>query len=330
MRLRWRGLELPSRVVCDKETLTDRYGKFLVEPFERGYGTTIGNSLRRILLSSLEGAAVTSVKIDGVPHEFTTVPGVLEDVSEIVLNVKNLVFKLNSDAPKTLRVQARKKGEVTSGMVVADETVEIVDPNQHIATISEDTNFAMEMVAKKGRGYVPAEENQEGEQVLGVLPVDSVFSPVRRVKVHTENTRVGKRTDYDRLVLEIWTDGTITPEMALVEAAKILRKHLNPFVQYFELGRELLETAEREKREQMERAAVEELKQKLSRPVAELELSVRASNCLQAEGVHTLADLVVHQEPEMLKIRNFGRVSLKEVKAKLEEMGLSFGMKLPE
>ncbi len=328
MRIRWRGLELPSRVVCDRETLTESYGKFVIEPFERGFGTTIGNSLRRVLLSALEGAAITSVKFEGVQHEFSTIPGVVEDITEIILNLKKVVLKMASDVPKTLKIDVRKKGEVTGGDIQADESVEVVNKEHHIATLSKRTKFAVEMAAKKGRGYVMAEEDREGEQVIGVIPVDSIFSPVLRVRYSTENTRVGRMTDYDRLIMEIWTDGSVSPEMVLVEAAKMLRKHITPFVQYFEMGEEVEVGGETEEEELKKQAEAEALRDKLNKSVAELELSVRASNCLQSDGIVTLHDLVTRGESDMLKIRNFGRTSLKEVKEKLGALGLSFGMEL--
>jgi DNA-directed RNA polymerase subunit alpha len=330
MRIRWRGLELPTRVVCEKETLTESYGKFVIEPFERGFGTTVGNSLRRVLLSSLEGAAPTSVKIEGVQHEFSTIPGVVEDVSEIILNVKRIVLTMGSDHVKTFKIEAHKKGEVKAGAIETDSTAEVVNKGHHIATLSEKADFVMELTVRKGRGYVTAEENQEGEQVIGVIPVDSLFSPVLRVLYSIENTRVGRLTDYDRLIMEIWTDGSISPEMALVEATKILRKHLTPFVQYFETGREIEASEQDEEEELRKRAEVEELRDKLDRSVAELDLSVRASNCLQAGGIVSLRDLVSRTEGDMLKLRNFGKTSLKEVKDKLAELGVSLGQTAEE
>lgn len=330
MRIRWRGLELPTRVVCEKETLTESYGKFVIEPFERGFGTTVGNSLRRVLLSSLEGAAPTSVKIEGVQHEFSTIPGVVEDVSEIILNVKRIVLTMDSDHVKTFKIEAHKKGEVKAGAIETDSTAEVINKAHHIATLSEKADFVMELTVRKGRGYVTAEENEEGEQVIGVIPVDSIFSPVLRVLYSIENTRVGRLTDYDRLIMEIWTDGSISPEMALVEATKILRKHLTPFVQYFETGREIEASEQDEEEELRKRAEVEELRDKLDRSVAELDLSVRASNCLQAGGIVSLRDLVSRTEGDMLKLRNFGKTSLKEVKDKLAELGVSLGQTAEE
>ena len=238
MRIRWRGLELPCRVVRDEQVSTDTYGKFTAEPFERGFGTTVGNSLRRILLSSLEGAAVTHIKLKGADHEFCSLPGVMEDVTDIILNIKSLIVKLDADEPKEMKLSANKAGAVTAGMIEADPSITVVNKDLVIATLTEDVEFEMTLTVDKGRGYVTASENiaDVEEQEIGLIAVDSIFSPVTRVRYATEDARVGQKTDYDRLILEIWTNGTITPEMALVEASKILRKHLNPFVQYFELG----------------------------------------------------------------------------------------------
>src|SRR6266478_7669428 len=239
MRVRWRGLELPSRVHSDRNTLTDTYGKFFAEPFERGFGMTLGNSLRRILLSSLEGSAVTRVKIQGVQHEITTIPGVVEDVTDIVLNVKSLVVKNASEQPRTIRIDRHERGVVTAANIIADEAVQILNPEHILATLTDDVPFVMEMTVENGRGYRTADENVDKEREIGIIPVDSSFSPVVRVKYDIEETRVGQRTNYDRLIMEIWTNGTITPQMALVEGAKILRKHLNPFIQYAEPGPEM-------------------------------------------------------------------------------------------
>ncbi|MBM4043527.1 MAG: DNA-directed RNA polymerase subunit alpha [Planctomycetes bacterium] len=324
MRIRWRGFELPTRVACETETLTDKYGKFIAEPFERGYGTTVGNSLRRVLLSSLEGSAVSSVKFGGVLHEFSTVPGVVEDVTDIVLNIKGIVVKLYTDEPKRIRIEASKKGPVKAGDIITDANVEIMNKDHHIATLSEDAKFTVEMDVRKGRGYVTAEENSPEEQIVGLIPVDSIFSPVQRVRYKIEETRVGQRTNYDKLILEVWTNGTLAPEMALVEASKILRKHLNPFVQYFELGREL-QVAEKS----VEMRAIEDsgLKRKLDTALAELDLSVRAANCLEAANLKTIRDLVQLSEAELLEIKNLGKTTLKELKKKLAELDLTLGVK---
>ncbi len=329
MRIRWRGFELPTRVTVDQKTLSHTYGKFVVEPFERGYGVTIGNSLRRVLLSSLEGSAVSSIKIKGVKHEFSTVPGVIEDVTEVVLNVKSLVVKLLGDQPKRIRVEAHEKGEVKAKDIITEGAAEIMDPEQHIATLSEDVDFIMEMEVRKGRGYVTAEENEPEEPEIGIIAIDSIFSPVRKVLYYTEDTRVGRRTNYDRLIMEIWTNGVVTPEMALVEAAKILRKHLTPFIQYFELGRELLPA---EKKPALTGIDIPieshgELEAKFGRLVSELDLSVRASNCLEAANVKTIDDLISMTEDELLQVRNFGKTTLNEVKKKLAQWGLTLGMK---
>lgn len=328
MRIRWRGFELPTRITVDQQSLTSTYGKFIAEPFERGYGITIGNSLRRVLLSSLEGSAVTSVKIKGVKHEFSTIPGVVEDVTDIILNIKSLIVRLQEDHPRKIRIDAHKKGEVRAKDIITDGAVEIINPDLYIATLSESTDFVVEMEVKKGRGYVTAEENAPEEAEIGFISVDSVFSPVRKVRYYTEDTRVGRRTNYDRLVMEIWTNGVVTPEMTLVEAAKILRKHLTPFVQYFELGRELPHVETKPALEMVEfgRELPDELQAKLDKPVAELDLSVRASNCLEAANIRNLRELVSHTEEEVLDIRNFGKTTLKEVKKKLALLGLSLGM----
>src|ERR1700674_4750334 len=239
MRIRWRGLELPNRVVCDRGTLTDTYGRFSAEPFERGFGVTVGNSLRRILLSSLEGSAVTQVKIQGVQHEISTIPGVVEDVTDIILNVKSLVVKNASEMPRTIRIDRHERGVVKGSDIITDEHVQIINPEHIIATLTDDVPFVVEMTVENGRGYRTADENAGKEREIGVIPVDSSFSPVVRVKYEIEETRVGQRTNYDKLVMDIWTNGTISPHMALVEGAKILRKHLNPFIQYAEPGPEI-------------------------------------------------------------------------------------------
>ncbi len=326
MRIRWRNFELPGKVDVDKEILSPTYGKFTIEPFEKGYGTTVGNSIRRVLLSSLEGTAVTSVRMQGVQHEFSTIPGVLEDVTDIILNIKKLLLKIDVNHPVSLRIEEAEPGEVTAGHVQPHANVEVVNPQMHIATIVEPTQFVIDLEARRGRGYITAAENERDGQELGTIPVDSIFSPVLRVRHRTEDTRVGQMVNYDRLVLEIWTDGTVEPEMALVEAAKILRKHLNPFVHYFDLGPELQQASKREDEEEKRARHLEELHTKLARPISELDLSVRASNCLEVEGMKTLADLVKMSEPQMLEIRNLGKTSLKEIKKKLADIGFSLGM----
>ncbi len=328
MRIRWRGLELPNRVVCDRATLTDTYGKFSIEPFERGLGVTIGNSLRRVLLSSLEGSAVTSVKIQNVQHEISSIPGVVEDVTDIILNIKSLVVKNASEQPRTIRIDRHEKGVVKGADIITDEAVSIINPEHIIATLTADVPFVVEMTVGNGRGYLMADENVGIEREIGVIPVDSSFSPVVRVKYDIEDTRVGQRTNYDRLNIEIWTNGTISPQLALVEGAKILRKHLNPFVQYSEPGPELA-VDERAPAAPAGEVIDHELERKLNMSLAELELSVRATNCLESEGITSVRDLVIRTDEELLEVRNFGETTLKEVKSKLAERDLHLGMKLP-
>ena len=326
MRIRWKEFELPNRVSIEKETHTDTYGKFIAEPFERGFGITVGNGLRRILLSSIEGSAVTSVKIEGVEHEFSTIPGVVEDAIDIILNIKNLVVKLHSDKPRKIRIETKKKGEITAGDIITDDGVDVINEDLHIATISENINFNAEMDVKNGRGYKTAEENgvDSGKEV-GVIPIDAIFSPVRKVKIRVEETRVGRRTNYDRLIIEIWTSGVVSPEMALTEASKVFRKHLNPFVHYFELGRELPQAGEKQIEEvEEEEASADEVNKKLAMPVSELDLSVRASNCLEYANIKTLSELVIREEDELLELKNFGKTTLVEIKKKLNQLGLSF------
>ncbi len=331
MRIRWRGLELPSRVVRDESVSTDTYAKFTAEPFERGFGTTVGNSLRRILLSSLEGAAVTHMRLRGADHEFSSLPGVMEDVTDIILNVKALVVKLDSDQPKEMKLVSHKAGAVTAGMIEADPAITIVNKDLVIATLTDDVPFDMTLSVDKGRGYVTAAENisDQEEQEIGLIAVDSIYSPVTRVRYATEDARVGQKTDYDRLILEIWTNGTITPEMALVEASKILRKHLNPFVQYFELGSDVANDDAIAALRDASRAVIDpELQQKLNMTIQELDLSVRANNCLESAKIATVRDLVKKTDTDLLKVRSFGKTSLREVKRKLADMGLSLGMDL--
>lgn len=329
MRVRWRGLELPSRVIADRSTLTDTYGKFFVEPFERGFGMTVGNSLRRILLSSLEGSAIINVKIQGVQHEISTIPGVVEDVTDIILNIKSMVVKNLSDQPKTIRIEKHGAGEVRAADVLHDETIQIFNPEHHIATLTSDVPFSIEMTVETGRGYRTAEENAGKDREVGVIPVDSSFSPVVRVKYDIEDTRVGQKTNYDKLIIEVWTNGTVDPQMALVEAAKILRKHLNPFVQYSEPGPEVPLDDPIVIGAAVPSGADPALERMLNMSLAELELSVRATNCLESEGIATVRDLLMRSEDELLEVRNFGETTLKEVRGKLEERGLKLGMKIP-
>jgi DNA-directed RNA polymerase subunit alpha len=330
MRVTWRGLELPTRVERDTTASSDKYSRFFIEPFERGFGTTIGNGLRRVLLSSLEGSAVTSIKIADVDHEFTSIKGVMEDVTDIILNVKGLVLRLNSEEPKTMKVSAKKAGVITAADIVADPAIEVVNKDAVLATLTKDVKFEMEMMVENGRGYLPASERiaaaDRFDQEVGKILLDAVYSPVTRVRYTTEDTRVGQRTNYDRLVLEIWTNGTIAPEMALVEAAKILRKHINPFVQYSEAGEQTVADQITEEEVPELETIDDELIQKLNMPVAELELSVRASNCLESVKMETVGQLVKMTEADLLKIRSFGKTSLREIRRKLADMGLSLGM----
>ena len=321
MRIRWRGLELPARVARDEAVSTDVYGRFVIDPFEQGFGTTIGNSLRRVLLSSLEGSAVTSIKIAGVSHEFTSIEGVFEDVTDIVLNVKALAIRLEGDEEKTLTVRRDTAGPVRASDIVCDSSVIIVNPDHTLATLTADVPFEMEMAVGNGRGYRPAPENRASDQELGVIPVDSVFSPVIRVRYRTEDMRVGQRTNYDRLIMEIWTDGSVRPEDALVEASLILRKHLNPLIMQNDLGDDTVE----ETMTVVEPAPTEDnmRSELLDKPVAVLNLSVRASNCLEAAGIATVGQLVDKTEAELLRYRSFGKTSLNEVQAKLRDVGLS-------
>src|SRR5438874_1927030 len=328
MRIRWRGLELPNRVVSDRTGLTDTFGKFTAESFERGFGVTVGNSLRRILLSSLEGSAVTQVKIQGVQHEISTIPGVVEDVTDIILNIKSLVVKNSSDQQRIIRIDRNERGVVTAANIITDDAVQIINPEHIIATLTDDVPFVLEMTVENGRGYRTADENAGKEREIGVIPVDSSFSPVVRVKYEIEDTRVGQRTNYDKLLLEIWTNGTITPQLAVVEGAKILRKHLNPFIQYAEPGPEM-PVEERAEATATGDQVDHELERKLNMSLAELELSVRATNCLESEGITTVRDLVIRNDEELLEVRNFGETTLREVKQKLTERGLTLGMKLP-
>src|SRR5438270_1504283 len=298
MRIKWRNLELPSRVAPERG-LTDTYGKFVAETFEGGFGITVGNSLRGVLLSSLEGSGVTRVKIQGVQHEVSTIPGVVEDVTDIVLNVKALVVKNNSDSPKTLRIDRHQKGVVKAADIQHDADVQIINPEHVLATLTDDVPFVVEMTVENGRGYRSSDDNAGREREIGVIPVDTSFSPVVRVKYEIEETRVGQRTNYDKLIMEIWTNGTLGPHMALVEGAKILRKHLNPFIQYAEPGPEMSLESPLEAPAPGE-PIDHELERKLNMSLAELELSVRATNCLESEGTTTVRDLVTRNDDELL------------------------------
>ncbi|HBG78866.1 MAG TPA: DNA-directed RNA polymerase subunit alpha [Phycisphaerales bacterium] len=333
MRMTWRGLELPTRVDLDKQVSTGKYGLFRVEPFEHGFGTTIGNSLRRVLLSSLEGAAVTNIKVAGADHEFTSLPGVKEDITEIVLNVKNLIIRKTTRDPRVISVSANKIGVVTAAQIECDPSVEIINKDAVLVTLTENVKFSMEMVVETGRGYSAAierlAEEDRFEQEIGRIEIDAIYSPVVRVRYKTEDTRVGQKTNYDRLILEIWTNGSITPEMAMVESGKILRKHINPFVQYFELGDDTAEEAEFVETQPHDKVD-DQLEAKLKMSIQELELSVRASNCLEASHIETVGQLVSLSEANLLKLRSFGKTSLREITRKLADMGLSLGMNAQE
>ncbi len=313
----WRELIRPKTIVLDEDSRTDTYGKFICEPLERGFGITVGNSLRRILLSSLQGAAIVSVSFDDVVHEFTTIPGVIEDVTDIILNLKELKIRLIDVEEAKVRLSKKGEGMVTGAAIESDGLMEILNPKQHIATLSKEGKLNMEMVVKMGKGYVPAEKHKIKNQPIGVIPVDAFFSPIQKVNYVVTNARVGQITDYDKLTLEIWTNGSIVPKDALGFAAKILKEQMIPFVN-FEEGPEPVEEEEQE----------EKLNENLFRPVSELELSVRSANCLKHANISLIAELVQKTEAEMLKTKNFGRKSLNEIKGILEEMGLSLGMKI--
>ena len=317
----WKELIRPKRLEAEQETLTPFYGKFSAEPFERGFGITIGNSLRRILLSSLQGAAITSVKIDGVLHEFSAIPGVKEDVTEIILNLKEVRLKLHTEGPKTIRVKAEGPKILKAGDILTGDAVEVLNPDHHIATLSRDAKLSMEMTVKMGRGYVPAERNREDHQPIGTIPMDAIFSPIKKVNYTVTNARVGQITDYDKLTLEVWTDGSLSPEEAVAHAAKILKDQLSIFIT-FEEGEEEETSAHEPQGE------TDQLNENLFRSVDELELSVRSANCLKHADIKLIGDLVQKTEAEILATKNFGRKSLNEIKEILAEMGLSLGMKL--
>ena len=317
----WKDLIRPKKLEAEKETLTPFYGKFTAEPFERGFGITIGNSLRRILLSSLQGAALTSVKIDGVLHEFSAIPGVKEDVTEIILNLKEVRLKLHTEGPKTIRVKAEGPRVLKAGDILTGDAVEILNPDHPIATLSRDGKLSMEMVVKVGRGYVPAERNRDENQPIGTLPMDAIFSPIKKVNYTVTNARVGQITDYDKLTLELWTDGSLNPEEAVAHAAKILKDQLSIFVTFEESEDEEITVQEHQ-------GDMDKLNENLFRSVDELELSVRSANCLKHADIRLIGDLVQKTEAEILATKNFGRKSLNEIKEILLEMGLGLGMKL--
>ncbi len=313
---------MPSRLNVESETLTERYGKFYAQPFERGFGTTIGNSIRRALLSSIQGAAVTAVKIEGVEHEFSPIKGVVEDATDIILNLKQVPFKLHGNGPKTLTISKKGKGEVLSGDIQADSDVEILDPNIHIATISGSGTFNVEMRLKKGRGYVSAEFNNDDDLSVGYIPIDSVHTPIKKVNYTVEKTRQGSNTEFDKLTIEVWTDGSVKPEDAIGLAAKLVKDHMSIFINFEEEEEEY-------KYEDIARPPLMR-NDLLDKPVDELELSVRSYNCLKNADIRTIRDLIRRTEKEMLHTKNFGKKSLTEIKDLLHGMGLDFGMEFDE
>lgn len=322
MGIKWRDFQFPKKLECEESTYTDTYGKFMAAPFERGYGVTLGNSLRRVLLSSIEGSAVSAVKIAGVSHEFSTIPGILEDVPEIILNIKSLVINSHSKIPKTIYLKADKKGEVKAKDIEADETIEIINPELLIATLTRDTKLNIEMEVSRGRGYVPAELNKKEDKIVGFIPVDSIFTPVKKINYFVENTRVGQRTDYDKLIFEIWTNGSISAKDALLYASNILQRHLDIFVNFGQLPEDIVEEEPEMTKEETA------LYEKLRLPISELELSVRSSNCLREAGIKIIADLVRKSEEEMLNFKNFGKKSLTEIQELLMGMGVTLGMQV--
>jgi len=320
MPVRLGRFEMPKRLTKEESTATETYAKFVAEPFETGYGHTIGNSLRRVLLSSLEGAAITSIKIDGAMHEFTTVDGVVEDVTDIILNLKKVLFKAHSREPQTLLLSVNKDGEVLASDIELNQNVELVNPKQHICTLDKKKKFEMELEVKVGRGFCPGDENKKPNQAIGVIAIDSLFSPVTRVRYAVESPRVGQRTDYDRLIIELWTDGRISPDDALTQASAILQHHLDVFVGYDKNAVEFEEVVDKQDEEKTK------LKKLLGMSVNEIELSVRAANCLNNANITTVGQLAMKSEAEMLKYRNFGKKSLNEIKEKLATLGLTLGM----
>jgi len=323
MGMKLKNFELPKRIAFDEATYTATYGKVIAEPFEKGYGITLGNSLRRVLLSSIEGTSVTQIKFGGVLHEFSAVPGVYEDVPQIIMNLKGLVLRSHFKDPKPMFISVEKKGEVTAGDIKTDETVEIINPDQHIATLTENVKFEMELKVERGRGYVPADNNKSVDDALGVVAIDSLFSPVRRINLNIMNTRVGQITDYDKLVLEIFTDGSMEPKDAMLYASNILQRHLDVFIGIGKLPEDMEEEEEEAKEKR-------ELQKKMDKPISELELSVRSSNCLSEADIRTIGDLVRKKEAEMLKYKNFGKKSLNEINGVLTSMGLHLGMEAEE
>jgi DNA-directed RNA polymerase subunit alpha len=322
MPVRLGRFEMPKRLTKEDSTATETYAKFVAEPFETGYGHTVGNSLRRVLLSSLEGAAITSVKIDGAMHEFTTIDGVVEDVTDLVLNLKKVLFRAHSREPQMLLLSANKEGEITAGDIQLNQNIELVNPKQLICTLDKKRKFEMELEVKVGRGFLPGDENKKPDQPIGVIAIDSLFSPVTRVRYAVESARVGQRTDYDRLLIEVWTDGRISPDDALTQASAILQHHLDVFVGYDKNAVEFEEVADKQDDEKSR------MKKLLNMSVNEIELSVRAANCLNNANITTVGQLAQKTEAEMLKYRNFGKKSLNEIKDKLAALGLSLGMNI--
>ncbi|MBD3426015.1 MAG: DNA-directed RNA polymerase subunit alpha [Candidatus Omnitrophica bacterium] len=323
MGMKLKNFELPKNITFEEETYSPNYGKIIAEPFEKGYGITIGNSLRRVLLSSIEGTAVTKVKINGTLHEFGAIEGVFEDVPQIIMNLKNLVLRSHFKTPKPMFLSASKKGKVTAKDIQTDETVEIIDKDHHIATLTEDTKFEIEMQVERGRGYVTSVGNKDDDDAIGVIAIDSLFSPVKRVNIDVENTRVGHITDYDKLILEIWTNGSMEPKDTLLYAANIFQRHLDVFLTIGKLPEEIEEEEEESKEKK-------DLMKKLNKPISELELSVRSSNCLAEANIRTIGDLVKKKETEMLKYKNFGKKSLNEINQVLSSMGMHLGMEIDE
>jgi DNA-directed RNA polymerase subunit alpha len=319
----WKGFQRPKRLEFERETLTDRFGRFYAQPFERGFGTTIGNALRRVLLSSIEGAAITAVKIDGVLHEFSPIPGVVEDATDIILNLKQVPLKMHTDATKTLYLRVEKAGEVKARDIQTDGDIEILEPDARIATVSEGGKLNMEMRVKRGRGYVSADKNFDDDLGIGWIPIDSVHSPVKKVNYLVEAARLGQTTDYDKLTVDIWTNGSVTPRDAISLSAKLVRDHLNIFIN-------LDESADEQGDSQVEQQPSGVLNENLDKSVEELELSVRSYNCLKNANIRTIRELVQKTEGEMLKTKNFGRKSLNEIKEILQSMGLSLGMRVDQ
>src|SRR6185437_15889689 len=315
----FKGFQKPKRLVANTETLTERYGMFTAQPFQRGFGTTIGNSLRRVLLSSIEGAAITAVRIEGVDHEFSPIPGVVEDATDIILNLKQVPFKVMGEGVKTVRITTDQSGEVLSGQIQTDADVEVLDRNVHIATVSEGGKLDIEMRLKMGRGYVSADKNFDEDLAIGYIPIDSVHSPVRKVNFSVEAARLGQMTDYDKLTLEVWTNGAVSPQDSIGYAAKLLKDHMTIFINFEEVAEQTEEVSER---------SLDRISDQLSRSVEELELSVCSYNCLKNAGIQSIGELVQKTEQDMLRTKNFGRKSLNEIKEILHGMGLSLGMRI--